>query len=492
MRPLLSPLEMQEVDRMAQQDVGLPAAVLMENAGRTAWSWLERSELMIARQKTRILILAGGGNNGGDALVIARYASAHPGVRLQVLITSGKMKELPTLQAQILRKMNIPVSTWKPGVLLNRADLVIDGILGVGFTGNLSSEYLQLFDQVENLGGVRVALDLPSGMSTSDGPVLSADYTLSLGYPKNLLFYPRNRRLAGKIVDLDIGIPPHLGNQSRYRGAMLEPKDLGGLLRPLDPTVYKNQRGHVAVVGGSLGTTGAPILSCKAAAAARAGLVTLFTPPDVYPIAAGHLVSQMVRPFHGASFDWSMYQSVVIGPGGAKDPEALDFLKTALTKSVPLVLDAAALDLLGMILKESPDISLRNAVLTPHIGEFSRLTGVAVAQLNQDPLEEVLKAAKKWETWIVLKGSTVLVVSPEGEYWICDGYNPALATAGSGDVLSGILGALLTTSADRESAVLGAVVLHQQAGSRAWETHGWFNAEQLPDAVALLLKDPGQ
>lgn len=481
---------MRTLDRKVQEVAGYPEAVLVENAGRALWEWIHNSGLVSSPPK-RLLVLAGGGNNGADALVAARYAAAQGGVQVRVLTPGRLQREMPVLEQSLLRSWGIIPQEWHPGEDLPEADLVLDGLLGTGFKPPLKDEYQELIRKAAALPALRLAVDTPSGLVPGAEVFLPAHHTLSLGYPKTTLYIPSLRSACGEIHHLSIGFPPGMG-EGVSAGGLISPEDLKDLVWPLDPGIHKNRRGHVAVWGGGTGTSGAPVLAAFGASSARAGLVTALVPEDIHGITASQVLSQMALPWTGFDGNWEKFDALVLGPGWKPGDGSLNVLQGALSSGLPAVLDAGALDLVAQAVREGRDLPLEHSVLTPHPGEFSRLTGLPVATLLQDPLPALQEFSRDHRCWIVFKAACVYTVSPDGRYWVCDGFNPSLATGGAGDVLSGIIGGFLSQNPRKEESVNAGVLLHQMAGKKAWDDHGWFDASRLPEAAARVLKEAGR
>jgi len=317
--------------------------------------------------------------------------------------------------------------------------------------------------------------------------VIDAALTLTMGLPKTCLYLPRARLHCGRILVVPVGFPPQLVEDPGLKGEMISARTWSGLMAPVAADVHKNSRGHLAVFAGAPGTTGAAWLCASAAARCRVGLVTLHAAADAYPVLAAKMTSIMCRPWDpardGSTWDPTPFSAFLAGPGWGVTPQNGAWLRRLLEMSTPGVLDADALSLLATVLQESPRVLSGRWVLTPHPGEFSRMTGIDRAEVMNDPLRHARDSASRYQAVVVLKGPCTVIAAPDGRHWILDGVNPALATGGSGDVLAGIIAAGIATGMDPVDAALFGVSLHSHVGREAARKRGWFLAE---DLVPLL------
>jgi NAD(P)H-hydrate epimerase len=311
-----------------------------------------------------------------------------------------------------------------------------------------------------------------------------------MGLPKLCLYLPRARALCGRIFVVPVGFPPALLEDPSIPGELLSSAAWRRLAPPIAADTHKNRRGHLAVFAGTRGTTGAAWLCATAAARARVGLVTLFADPEIYPLVASKLTSVMCRPWDPPqrdAWDPTRYSAVLVGPGWGLADDKAAWLETLLALPLPGVIDADAITLLGeKAAVRKVDLGGR-WVLTPHPGEFARLTGTAPDAVLDDPVGHAVAASKRLNAIMVLKGHSTIVAAPDGRFWILDGGNPALATAGSGDVLAGLIAAGIAGGLPPLDAARFGVSLHAFTGARAARQLGWFLAEDLVPLVSRVL-----
>jgi ADP-dependent NAD(P)H-hydrate dehydratase / NAD(P)H-hydrate epimerase len=490
------------IDRRTQAEFAIPGAILMDEAGVKAWAALGRLAPDGRPPRGRLVFVAGKGSNGGDASVMARQAAV--GRRrpdgCAIVLAGGRPSGGTDAEGMLAMAESLGVAcvdaAAEPGraaALIHAADWVFDGIAGTGLTGSLREPLASVVGLINASAARVVSLDVPSGVG--DGfreghPAVKAFATLTMGLPKRCLYLPRARRLCGRIVVVPVGFPPALVRAPDIPGELLPLGGWKALLPPIPPDAHKNGRGHLAVFAGSPGTTGAARLCATAAARARLGLVTLFTAPDAWQATAQGLVSVMCRPWTPGRDGWEpdRFTGVLAGPGwGITDANAA-WLDRLLGLPVGGVLDADALTLLARAGAGAARRDLGGRwVLTPHPGEFARLASLERDAVLDDPVAASLSLAKGMNAVIALKGHCTVVACPDGRYWILDAPNPAMATAGSGDVLAGIIAAAIAGGLRPAEAARFGVCLHACAGRLAVRRHGWFLAEDLPPLLSRML-----
>ena len=459
---LLSAAEQRELDRLAA-DAGLPTRVLMENAGGAV------AREVLALHARRVAVCCGPGNNGGDGFVAARLLREELGDFVCVVPTArDKLKgdALAAAQAWVG-----PVASKLPD-----ADVLIDAVFGSGLSRNpagAEAAAIAAMNEARARGARVVAVDVPSGIDSDTGAIYPvhlarADVTVTLHLPKRGLWLYPGASSAGRVVVAPIGIPR-------------------SLFTPREPTAHKNDFGHVLAVAGSPGKAGAAALLVEAALRAGAGLVTLAARAEVLQVALPGVPEAMGVPLPGAGplgpADVAALREAVkgktvvaIGPGIPRGPETGQLVAELIASLEPgcaVVIDADALNALSEH-RERIAEWLRRApvqpVLTPHPGEFARLTGEEVERIESDRIGAAARAAQRFGACIVLKGARTVVADPEGTTGVCAHGNPGMATAGAGDVLTGIAAAVL----GRRSGAGGtgerarlAVALHALAGDIA-------------------------
>ncbi len=487
---------MQEIDRRSRDEYGIPELLLMESAGLRAWDELS-PRIHRDSHAAPMCVVVGRGNNGGDALVMARYA-ALDGVPVTVVLAAalGELGEQGRLHADIVRNLGIPVSEWPSAEdqcrsAIASSEVIIDGLAGTGIRGALRAPLDSICAAV-NASGARVAaVDAPSGLGDRwrpGMPVVNASWTLTMGLPKTCLYTPLGRPYCGEIVPVALSFPTALIEDPELPGDLLGSSDLDGLLEPLGAGAYKTKRGVVAVVGGAVGTTGAPVLAAEAAARCRAGLVTIYADAAVHPIIASLVRSVMVRPLDELDGAIGHADAVVAGPGWGTGGSRASQLETILGRASRGVIDADGLNLLA---GRGMDRLLRGLhdgwVLTPHPGELARVLGTDVKTVSEDFVDASLRLAAQSGAVVVGKASTTVVARPDGRFAVIDGMNAAMGTGGSGDVLAGAIGGLLAGGMDAWTAARAAVIAHQQAGRTLRARVGLFLAEQLPAEIGRIV-----
>ena len=477
-----SSAEMAAIDRSSQADYSIPAIVLMENAGSRAFAALRAEGLC-----EPVVFVAGRGNNGGDAFVMARHACIAGLKRLTIVLAAGlpRAGSEPGVNLETCRALGIEVAPFEQRRARKRmqeAAWIVDGVAGTGLEGPLRPPLDRVVAAINRAPGRKAAVDLPSGLREGwrpEEPIARADVTLTIGLPKRCLYLPLARASCGTIRVVDAGFPPALLESAALQGELLEPPALPRLVPPLESDTYKNRRGHLAVFAGAAGTTGAAWLASHAAARSRAGLVTLCAHPDVYDAIAGSYRSVMVRRGDPAWPQLKRYDAFLAGPGWGATAERRAELLLLLRSRLPGVIDADALALAADILERDGVAPGPARVMTPHPGEAARLLGRPAAEILADPLTALEQAGRRFGCVIVLKGHVTLVGSPDGRFAVLDGMNAALATGGSGDVLAGTIAGLLASGLDAETAARGGVLAHSIAASRTVEANGLMLAEDL-------------
>jgi NAD(P)H-hydrate epimerase len=483
---------MRGTDRWAIEEGGVPSLDLMERAGAGLTRVIEATI-----PDGPIAVVCGKGNNGGDGLVAARLLR-DGGREVTVLATGDLSESTPDARANLERLPGEGARQFAAGALDGHAGFV-DALLGTGFAGEPRGAVAEAIAALNASGGPVVSADVPSGVDASTGEVVGdavrAVATATFHLPKVGLWVNPGKRHAGHVEVIDIGIP---------RGAPLPPG--AGLIEPgvagivprrgADGTKFDS--GHVLVAGGSSGLTGAPSLSALAAARAGAGYVTACVPASLQTIFAGRFIEVMTRavPDEDGSFTAAAVDVVLdaaqrggalaLGPGIGRADGAVDFARQLAARApVPLVLDA---DGLNAHAGHLGDLSERSAptVCTPHAGELGRLLQTDSAEVERRRLAHAREAAALSGAVVVLKGDDSLVVDPAGPVAVSRGDSPALATAGTGDVLTGVIAALLARGLAPFAAAAAGVWLHAEAGRRAARAVGSAEGVIATDVIAAL------
>jgi ADP-dependent NAD(P)H-hydrate dehydratase / NAD(P)H-hydrate epimerase len=482
--------EMRELDRLAMETYGIPGVVLMENAGAQVARvlWQEYPDL----QTRRVAVLCGRGNNGGDGFVVARYLHTS-GVSVHVFVIGGTAGIHGDAGAhlEMLRRAGVApeaVQTSEAaqavGARLVGYDILVDALLGTGLRAEATGVFQQLIAAINTSGRPVVAVDIPSGLGADGGAPqgdhVRADLTITMALPKRgLLLYPAAEHV-GRLVVVDIGFPKMLREHAAVRCHVLEAEAVAAQLHPRAADTHKGTYGHVLAVGGSPGKTGAVALASLAALRTGAGLVSLALPQVLNAAMETKLTEVMTIPLPESEpgvlgveagkrlMEWLEGKSaLIVGPGMGTHPETVRCVQEILRQvRIPTVLDADGLNAFAT----DPD-RIRDTqaplVLTPHPGELARLRHATTAAIQADRLAAAEETARSCKAVVVLKGAHTVIAEPEGTLYINVTGNPGMATAGSGDVLSGIIGALLGQGYTPSMAARIAVYTHGLAGDLA-------------------------
>jgi NAD(P)H-hydrate epimerase len=484
---ILTVAEMYAADRYATEH-GVPSLTLMENAGRAI------AEEIARRWPARLtVVLCGPGNNGGDGFVTARRLQER-GWDVHVALSGGRDR-LQGDAAAMAARWTGEVEPFSPGAIRD-ASLVVDAIFGAGLTRPLDGVVRQTVDALNASRVTVVAVDVPSGVQGDlarpidgvDGSAVRADVTVTFFRRKPAHALMPGRRLCGEVVVADIGIPAASLEIIRPRMFVDGPELWGADYPWPQPLGHKYTRGHAIVVSGPAHQTGAARLAARAALRTGAGLVSVASPPDAVAINAAQLTAVMVKPFAGAAglahlLEGSRFNAVVIGPGCGVGRATQELVAIVLAGNPAAVLDADALTSFA----EDPNPLFRAlrepAVLTPHAGEFSRVFP-GLLERASTRIEAAREAARTARCTVLLKGPDTVVAAADGRVAVTMNAPPTLATAGTGDVLSGIVGGLLAQGMDSFFAAAAGAWLHGEAATR----FGFgLIAEDLPEMLPGVL-----
>jgi len=471
---VLTAAEMREVDRRTVE-LGIPGIVLMENAGHRVAEFLAERFAPLSEQ--RIVVLCGKGNNGGDGLAIARQLHTRFGAQaldVVLLAEPDDLKGDARTNYKMLQACGCAVSADIPAHAQN-ATLAIDALLGTGITGPATGLMLEGIRKIN--GGFPlakvVAVDIPSGMPSDSGDPAGefarADYTVTFTAPKIAQAMPPNCDHVGELVVRSIGSAPELYQDIRL--SLLEPAMFRRLLAPRPRDGHKGTFGHVLVVAGSRGKTGAAAMTGMGALRAGAGLVTVASAKSAIAEIAAHAPELMTEPLPETP-DGSISPDapleriaegktvIAMGPGLGSDAAIAQLVASAAANfEQPMVLDADAL------VGQASGLSGRTRILTPHPGEMARLTGKTTAEIQADRLTAARDYATAHGVTVVLKGQRTLLAFPDGRVWINPTGTPAMGTGGTGDILTGLIaGFLAQFPRQPDQAVAAAVYLHGLAG----------------------------
>jgi NAD(P)H-hydrate epimerase len=506
--------EIQGMDRATIQEFGIPGRVLMENAGRGAVrSFLE---VFGDRSGRRIGVAAGRGNNGGDGFVMARYL-AQRGLAVTVFLLADPriIGGDAAANLALLHPLGVPVVEVPTAdvleaqqSLLAQQEIWIDAIFGTGLNAEVRGLYGQVIDFINTSRRPVFAVDIPSGLSADTGQILGrairADATATFACAKvGHLLYP-GAGLTGRLFVVDIGIPPRIARQIGASQQLLTASEIRDTLAPRAADAHKGTCGHLLVIAGGTGKTGAAVMTAKSAMRAGVGLVTLGLPASLAPSVESRLLEVMTAPLAesqpgilGAAALTAVEQlypgkgCLAIGPG-LGTAEATARLVRAVVRGcpAPVVIDADALN----ILAETPQVfdEIRSPlILTPHPGEMARLLGSTTAAVQADRPAAVRTLAVRYGICVVLKGARTVVAAPEGTVWINPGGNAGMASGGMGDVLTGIIAGLAAQGHGPEAAARIGVFLHAAAADRLAERRGprGFLAGEVMDLLPEVFAD---
>ena len=488
--------EMGRLDRATFSELGLPSRAVMESAGREIASLI--LDVFSEEVVVGVGVLAGGGNNGGDGYVIARTLS-NVGVPTKVY----SLKSINDLTGDCQANFQSYINSGGEVVELNddnwlevisskefgEQGLIVDAIYGTGFRGEIKGFVGEVVSYLNGLGIPTVSVDLPSGVEADTGRVsgvaVQAAICATLQAPKigNIVFPGRD--YCGDTFCLDIGVSKSLPEYQNINRKLLSDEAVAEALQrnlTIHAEIHKGTRGHVLVIGGSAGHLGAPQMSSYAALKTASGMASVVLPsssaliaPKVEELMCFSLDADSAGHFSGKQLDdlsqrLQGKQAVVLGPGIGQSAGAAKVvtatLKIVRKQKIPTVVDADALNLVASD-NELKNLLSELTVLTPHPGEMARLLGVSTDEVQDNRLELAVQLSVELNTWVVLKGAITIIAGPNSEIFISPIACSALATAGSGDVLAGVIASLLGASCPIDEAIAAAVYLHGVAGEEA-------------------------
>jgi hydroxyethylthiazole kinase-like uncharacterized protein yjeF len=496
--------QMRAMDRRAIEDFGIPETLLMENAGLAAYRVLQDRFPVNGR---RILVLCGSGNNGGDGLVVARKIFSDGGKPQVVLLGDPeRYRGAAAVNWKIIQGLDIPVQTYSSPEALDEdlaaCRLVVDAILGTGLSKPVRGVYAEVIARVNASRRPVISLDIPSGIHGDTGQIMGAaihaDLTVTFGLPKvgNLL-YPGFAN-GGDLFVTRISFPPAVTRSSEPAIAINAPPPLPAR----DPAGHKGAFGDALFICGAAGYFGAPFLAAMALLKSGGGYARLAAPAAIVPTiaalgpelvflpqtetAAGSLSIKNLDRLVDAARSRDM---VVIGPGLSREEETARLVRRLVdTLPQPLLIDGDGLTAISMSTENLPRRP-GETVLTPHMGEMARLTGLTIAAIQEDPVGILQNTAARFRAYVVLKGAHSLIGCPDRRVFINTTGSHAMATAGAGDVLTGVIAAMRGAGLPLDMAVCKGVALHGAAGDIAAEAKGADGVtardilESLPEAI---------
>ncbi|MEW5800295.1 MAG: NAD(P)H-hydrate dehydratase [Bacteroidota bacterium] len=489
MIPILTPQQMKSADEYAIKRMGIPSLRLMENAGRSVVDALQRRVKHLS--KKTVVILCGKGNNGGDGFVAARLLRELGASVTVVLLEPGAelspdaKSNFEKLDSSIVKTFDLFISTKK----IN-ADIILDAMFGTSFKGALTGNYLQVVRWCNEWKRFNVAIDIPSGLNGETGEVVTdafrADLTVTFSNPKIGLYHHNAKDFTGDVIVTDIGLPTEAIEKNAENIFLVERTDIRAMLPKRRSNSHKHSVGKIFLLAGSKGMTGAALLASHSAMRSGAGQVILGIPESEYSIVAKRTLEVMPLPLASTSegtvsllayeeiqrrMQWATI--VVIGCGMSQHPETQELIRRVIVESeIPMIIDADGLNALADDISILKKRKSKHVILTPHFGEFSRLTGVGTKSIEENKFDMAASFARKYSVSLVLKGAPTIVSTPRGNIFVNPTGNPGMSTAGSGDVLAGIIASMYGQGLSADGAAVSGVFIHGAAGDAAASTKG--------------------
>jgi NAD(P)H-hydrate epimerase len=474
---LFSTKQIAELDKYTIENEPIADIDLMERAAMQITNWLIRK--FTTEQK--MVIFAGPGNNGGDALTVARQITELGFICEVYLLDFGKaLKGSPAINWERLKKQGkvklSKITKIEEFPEINQTDIILDGMFGSGLTRPLKGFPAEMVQKINRLGNTVVAIDIPSGLMGEDNTenttetIIQAGFSLTFQFPKISFLFPENEQFTGIWEVLPIGLHPEGMKKIPSDFYLIEEGDVAEIMPQRTTFQHKGDFGHALLIAGSFGKMGAAVLASKACLRSGVGLLTAHIPRMGYPVIQTAVPEAMASTDqHDSVFtefpELKPYSAIGVGPGLDKKQNTARALHSLIVQAeVPLVIDADALNILSENsgwLSELPE----NSILTPHPGEFKRLVGET--QNSFERIEKQLQLSKKYSVIVVLKGAFTSISTPDGKLFFNSTGNPGMATAGSGDVLTGIILGLLAQRVSPESAAVCGVYIHGLAGNMA-------------------------
>lgn len=512
---VVTPSEAKAIDQRAIDEFSIPGIVLMENAALKTVDIIRKKYIKDCCSG-KVVVLVGGGNNGGDGMAIARHLMLG-GIELEVFIFSPEDRITGDAKTNldILKKLQAAIR-WVEDrndlSLLDRelkgACLVIDSLFGTGLCRDIEGIVYEAIEKVNSHNVPVVAVDIPSGIHGENGHVMGiaikADDTVTFGYPKRGHILFPGREYTGELHVVPISLPSDSAEAEGVSGFTLGDMEVAMGLKERPSDGHKGTFGHVAVIAGSTGMTGAACLTSMAALRTGAGLVTLGVPASLNPIFENKLTEVMTVPLEDKGTGYLLSSGMeeikklitgkdvlAIGPGWGKNCDGLEILRNILAEfSIPIVIDADALNHI------SQDMELLSkhrgpVIITPHPGEMARLTIKSIKEVVEHPVDTAQKLARDYDIIVLLKGATSVVAHPDGRIYFNRSGNSGMGTGGSGDVLTGVIASFIAQGYSPYDAAVFGCYIHGRAGDYAKDRLGEAGmvAGDILDALPLVLKD---
>ena len=494
---ILSADEMRNIDRRAIDRFGVPSIVLMENAA------IAVVDAIFAHypQSERVAIVCGIGQNGGDGFAVARHLE-NRGVVPIVIIAGDRAKISGDALTNLLICERLGIPIYDDLAHATDADLLVDAIFGTGLNRAPSGVYADVIRDIAELRIPVLAIDLPSGANASSGepfePCVQAEVTVTFAAPKLCHIFEPAALYCGEVIVADISIPDIAVEEEAVTLALITPKSVQPHIAPRLAATHKGTYGHVAIIAGSPGRSGAAVMCARGAIRAGAGLVTVMTDEETAKLVHAGCIEAMTsgaadfsppKDSGGLKPAAPRFAAVLIGPGLADDDQSYEEVRSTIASiDLPMIIDASALNAFASRANEINPRSLPR-VITPHPGELARIMNRDTKSINGDRIGAAREAARACNCVVVLKGHQTLVAEPDGHVFVNPTGNPGMATGGMGDVLSGVVVALLGRGGDPLDAACAAVYLHGLAGDILKEEIGDIGlfatevADRIPRAI---------
>ncbi len=489
---LVTAKQMQDMDKQTIESFGIPGLVLMENAGKGSFEFLLKKYSL--KELNKVVVFAGRGNNGGDGFVIARYLM-EKGIEVTCLLLSQKDKvkgdakiNLDLAQKLCDQHLNCSIIEILDAKAFEavkfkaiHCDLFIDAILGTGLNSNVRGLFKDIIEWMNESKQEIFSIDIPSGLDSDTGKPLGtcikADATATFAFTKiGHYIYPGNT-FVGDLKVIDIGIPQYIAKEKKISISVLEKDQIANCITPRNFQSHKGSYGHLLIIAGSTGKTGAASLCANTAMRSGTGLVTLGVPASINKILEPMIIETMTHPLPEKEAGYLSQncfneildlmegkQAVALGPGIGIKEQTVKLVHQLIEKSkTPLIIDA---DGLNCIAEDLSVLKKKKApiILTPHPGEMSRLCNKSTADVQANRLQIATQFATSYNVTLVLKGAQTIVSTPDGHSYICPTGNPGMASGGMGDVLTGIIAAFCAQGFTPEKASIAGVYIHGLCG----------------------------
>jgi hydroxyethylthiazole kinase-like uncharacterized protein yjeF len=503
---ILNADQMRNIDRRATERFGVPSIVLMENAA------IAVVDAIFAHypESERVAIVCGIGQNGGDGFAVARHLE-NRGVVPIVIICGDRAKIAGDARTNLLicERLGVPIYEIRDGDGIETAlahaadaDLLVDALFGTGLNRAPSGIYADVIRGIAELRIPVLAIDLPSGANASSGepfePCIQAEVTVTFAAPKLCHVFEPAALYCGEVIVADISIPDVAVEEETVTLALITPKDVQPNIAPRVAATHKGTYGHVAIIAGSPGRSGAAVMCARGAIRTGAGLVTVMTDPETAKLVHAGSIEAMTYsaadgfnpPDSAAPLEFLRNKTAaLIGPGLPDDDASYERVRAMVAAiELPLIIDASALNAFASRANELNPRGLPR-VITPHPGELARILGTDTKSIGANRIAAAREAARVSNCVVVLKGHQTLVAEPDGHVFVNPTGNPGMASGGMGDVLSGVVAALLARGLDPVDAACTAVYLHGLAGDLLKEEIGDIGlmatdvADRIPRAI---------